>query len=562
MADIFVSYSKADRAAVERLIEAIEAHGFSVWWDTSLKPNDEFSGVIEAQIIEAKAAIVCWSASAVKSQWVGGEAKLASKHGRYIGCTLDHHEPPLPFNNAHAVSLKRWSGDAADRDVLVLLSAVERLTGGIRVTQLLDAHDRRMRESQERKRRAEEVAHLEAEQRRQEEQDRRLREQEWREEEDRRLRQVARNEAQRAHDEAVNAGAARTFRIVGVIALALLCWFGWSTYQGARPGLAGDAWRARATEMQRTNDTPLDFAKFTADGSRFVALDGDGGAAAFEVRTGREIWRGDMGRSVVETADDVARRRRSAIIGSRLESYRGDNISVWVPSFAPENFYGFVELSADGGQAATVDEAGELTIWDVARNAALRRQQLPAETLNTRTDYALSPDLSLLCVELRESLDQTRTERVLIWSTTDGRAIATLAALGCHDVAFSRDGEMLVVTNSETFSVFSAGSGATLFEITDLNKPLLNPAYPKYIGQTADGCFLVSDRVGNIRVVAPTTGDVVMVLNTQRQTEWPNFLTWRYGLFGDRLASLSPDGTQLALVQRGGSLVVGPAPSC
>ncbi|MGH1480226.1 MAG: TIR domain-containing protein [Geminicoccales bacterium] len=32
MADIFISYSRDDRARVESIAKAFEAEGFSVWW--------------------------------------------------------------------------------------------------------------------------------------------------------------------------------------------------------------------------------------------------------------------------------------------------------------------------------------------------------------------------------------------------------------------------------------------------------------------------------------------------------------------------------------------------
>jgi adenylate cyclase len=36
MADIFISYAREDVARVEKLNRALEAQGFSVWWDGNL----------------------------------------------------------------------------------------------------------------------------------------------------------------------------------------------------------------------------------------------------------------------------------------------------------------------------------------------------------------------------------------------------------------------------------------------------------------------------------------------------------------------------------------------
>ena len=40
MADIFISYSKADRALALKLSAFLEAEGWSVWWDKNLGPAD------------------------------------------------------------------------------------------------------------------------------------------------------------------------------------------------------------------------------------------------------------------------------------------------------------------------------------------------------------------------------------------------------------------------------------------------------------------------------------------------------------------------------------------
>lgn len=38
MADVFVSYARSDKARVAPLVAAIEAQGWSVWWDPDLDP--------------------------------------------------------------------------------------------------------------------------------------------------------------------------------------------------------------------------------------------------------------------------------------------------------------------------------------------------------------------------------------------------------------------------------------------------------------------------------------------------------------------------------------------
>ncbi|MBU6478710.1 MAG: TIR domain-containing protein, partial [Xanthomonadaceae bacterium] len=55
MADVFVSYARADKARVAPLVAAIEAKGWSVWWDPEISPGREFDDEIDTELQAAKA---------------------------------------------------------------------------------------------------------------------------------------------------------------------------------------------------------------------------------------------------------------------------------------------------------------------------------------------------------------------------------------------------------------------------------------------------------------------------------------------------------------------------
>ena len=40
MIDVFISYKREDRAAVERLVRLLEAERIDVWWDPSIVPGE------------------------------------------------------------------------------------------------------------------------------------------------------------------------------------------------------------------------------------------------------------------------------------------------------------------------------------------------------------------------------------------------------------------------------------------------------------------------------------------------------------------------------------------
>ncbi|NDU91424.1 MAG: toll/interleukin-1 receptor domain-containing protein, partial [Ferrovum sp.] len=81
MADVFVSYARADKARVAPLVAAIEAKGWSVWWDPEITPGQEFDDQIDAEISAAKAVLVVWTPVSVASRWVRGEAREAAERG-------------------------------------------------------------------------------------------------------------------------------------------------------------------------------------------------------------------------------------------------------------------------------------------------------------------------------------------------------------------------------------------------------------------------------------------------------------------------------------------------
>ena len=50
MADIFVSYARVDKARVAPLVAALEAQGWSVWWDPEIAGGQEFDDLIAVAI--------------------------------------------------------------------------------------------------------------------------------------------------------------------------------------------------------------------------------------------------------------------------------------------------------------------------------------------------------------------------------------------------------------------------------------------------------------------------------------------------------------------------------
>ncbi len=114
MTDIFISYARADRAKIEKFVSALEAEGYSVWWDRHVAGGSEFSKDIEKELAAAKAVIVAWSKQSIESRWVKDEAGLAAEAGKLVSLSLDGSLPPIGFKQFHAIDFSSNTKTAHD----------------------------------------------------------------------------------------------------------------------------------------------------------------------------------------------------------------------------------------------------------------------------------------------------------------------------------------------------------------------------------------------------------------------------------------------------------------
>ncbi len=127
MPDVFVSYSRLDRAVARSFAESFEREGFSVWWDQAINPGEAFDQVTEQALEEAKAVIVLWSSASVKSRWVRAEATQANASNRLLPVMIEACRRPIIFELSHTIDLSNWSGDPEDPAWQSLVAGVRRL---------------------------------------------------------------------------------------------------------------------------------------------------------------------------------------------------------------------------------------------------------------------------------------------------------------------------------------------------------------------------------------------------------------------------------------------------
>jgi TIR domain len=122
MADIFISYAKADQKAVKAVAAAFQAHGWSVWYDDRLQAGESWDEVIERELTAARCVVVLWSDASVKSKWVRNESRRGGD--KLVPATLSAVKLPIEFEHVQAAHLAGWNGDPAD-------AVFQKLVGGV-----------------------------------------------------------------------------------------------------------------------------------------------------------------------------------------------------------------------------------------------------------------------------------------------------------------------------------------------------------------------------------------------------------------------------------------------
>lgn len=131
MPDIFISYSHHNQHWVEPLAAALQAAGYTVWWQAySETTNSARQRKASLQALQnARCVITVWSKQSVESTWVLQETTLASRRHILLPVLMAAVNPPLPFNEWQSYDLQHWQADTQDHRFRSLLKQVEHLAG-------------------------------------------------------------------------------------------------------------------------------------------------------------------------------------------------------------------------------------------------------------------------------------------------------------------------------------------------------------------------------------------------------------------------------------------------
>ena len=125
MADIFLSYSRKEKAKAVKFLKFLEGNGWDIWWDNKILPGKRWDKVIDTQLENAKCVIVLWTKKAYASDHVFDE--ITSGHERGILLPVMFENIKVPFKRLQTCDFTSWPKFPDQETVDILLTAVKEM---------------------------------------------------------------------------------------------------------------------------------------------------------------------------------------------------------------------------------------------------------------------------------------------------------------------------------------------------------------------------------------------------------------------------------------------------
>ncbi len=120
MSDIFICYSRQDFPIADRLMQQLQAEGWSVFIDKQTHVGRRWHKEIEQELQAARAIVVLWSTTSRDSDYVLEEAEYGKRKDCLFPAFIEFVEPPYGFSRIQTADLTGWkNGDQSGAKGLV-----------------------------------------------------------------------------------------------------------------------------------------------------------------------------------------------------------------------------------------------------------------------------------------------------------------------------------------------------------------------------------------------------------------------------------------------------------
>ena len=426
MSDIFLSYARPDRARILPLVKALEAQGWTVWWDRSIIPGNRWDQAIEQELDRARCAVVAWTQHSVTSAWVRTEANEGQRRGMLVPVLLEHVRIPLAFRMLQAANLVDWSADPNHAEFRALCQAVRGILGAV-------------------------------------------------------------NTKQEPTGAAAAPGVQATMRLdpPGWDLEAGSEWRTLEGHSGPVQGVAVSAdgrravsasrdktlklWDLETGRAQRTLESPdwvLDVA-ITADWRRAVSASYERALNVWDLESGRAL-RTLKGHSGVVSAVAVTANGRRAVSASYDRTVKVWDLDAGRALRTLEGHSDAIEsvsVSVDGRRAVSASRDTTLRVWDLETGRSLR-------TLKGHSGLVGSV---AMMADGQHAISASHDNTLKVWNLETGRALRTIEGHSAevYDVAVSPDGRYAVsASNDNTLRVWDLKTSETLASFSFDSKPM------------------------------------------------------------------------------------------
>lgn len=129
MTHVFLSHSRLDRPLAIEVIHALEAYGFSVWWDWKIDGGEKWRRAIKQRLEDCGTIVVLWTANSVGSDAVIEEAAVGARRDALIPLLLERCELPYGFSEINYIPLVGWGGKRYEPEFQRAVGSIQRRLG-------------------------------------------------------------------------------------------------------------------------------------------------------------------------------------------------------------------------------------------------------------------------------------------------------------------------------------------------------------------------------------------------------------------------------------------------